>query len=194
MRLSAAHVSRLCWASSAPVPDAVPNARRSTPRSSCTDWSHEPEAVRLSPPRKRKEYRDHHTPPHPKIGPSGSVTLPLPPNFPAGLIASVKVSCLNAQCKRTNTECEGTGNTCAAIFDGPAHVDTIFGGGGGQLTCQLAGWECFCGTCPSSSHCPTARRQICLAKTKCTYVFSGQLVAEGFLWAECLSICPRTCQ
>ena len=56
----AAHVSTPCSARSAPVLDASRSARRSGACSRTTDWSDEPEAVCLSPPAKRKEYRDHH--------------------------------------------------------------------------------------------------------------------------------------
>jgi hypothetical protein len=63
MTPSAAHVSTPCSARSAPVLDGSRSARRPGVCSRATDWSDEPEAVRLSLPAKRKEYRDHHNDP-----------------------------------------------------------------------------------------------------------------------------------
>ena len=60
MRPSAAHVSRPCSTRWALVLDVGPRAKRRETCSRKLDWSDEPEAVHLSPPAKRKEYRDHH--------------------------------------------------------------------------------------------------------------------------------------
>ncbi len=59
MTPSAAHVNALCSAPSVPVLDGSRSVRRPGGCSRATDWSDEAEAVRLSPPANRKEYRDH---------------------------------------------------------------------------------------------------------------------------------------
>src|SRR5262245_9675697 len=60
MPRSAAHASKLCWACAVRVLDAAPSVRRPGGCSSATDWSDEPQAVRLSRRPSRKEYRDHY--------------------------------------------------------------------------------------------------------------------------------------
>ena len=68
MPTSAAHVSTPCSASTASVLGGSPSATQPGRRWSVTDWSDEPEAVRLSPAPKRKEYREHHNAHGDKLG------------------------------------------------------------------------------------------------------------------------------
>jgi RHS repeat-associated protein len=132
-----------------------------------------------------------HTPPIPPLGPHESANVFFPPPFPAGI--GVKISCQQTACGLTNTQCEGTGSTCTEKFIGPAIVTEIFGGGMGQLTCLLEGWDCFCANCPPASRCSTTRRQICVAKAHCIYISPNNPELHKIIAVKCQPSCPRAC-